>query len=87
MHRFSSPCRIQSSIASNNKHDEIEFVVAPILPLFPLTYQVEILIDDTIVEAGTLGTVVTTAPLYDPNSAADNGCEPDGCIGALTRVS
>ena len=57
----------------------------------------EILVDDAvttstptpaaIVEAGTLGTVIVTALLYDPDTAADNGCDPAGCIGDFTRVS
>ena len=47
----------------------------------------EILDDDAIVEAETLGTVITTVPLYDPSTDTSNGCDPVGCIGALTRVS
>lgn len=59
--------------------------------------QVEILVDDeenggnddasaVEVEAGTLGTVTATAALYDPSLGISNGCDPDGCTAALTRV-
>ena len=53
--------------------------------------QVMILVDNGVelntVEAGTLGTVTTSASLYDTNVAAENGCDPAGCVAALTRVS
>ncbi len=39
------------------------------------------------IEAGTLGTVTATAALYDPSLGSANGCDPDGCTAALTRVS
>ena len=44
--------------------------------------------DDTtaVVEAGTLGTVTATADLYDLRLGNENGCDPDGCTAALTRV-
>lgn len=44
--------------------------------------------DDTtvVVEAGTLGTVVASAVLFDPRLGNSNGCDPDGCTAALTRV-
>lgn len=41
----------------------------------------------TIVDAGAVTTVAVKAPLYDPNRAASNGCDPVGCVGDLTRVS
>eukprot|EP00752_Nemacystus_decipiens_P013409 g11873.t1 len=45
--------------------------------------------DDTAgletVEAGTLGTVVATSTLYDPNLSDANGCDPAGCTASLTR--
>ena len=40
-----------------------------------------------IVDAGTVTTVTVDAPLYDTNLAADGGCDPEGCVGELTRVS
>lgn len=54
--------------------------------------QVEILVDDggdataVVVEAGTLGTVTASAVLFDPRLGNSNGCDPDGCTAALTRV-
>ncbi|CAM9160433.1 unnamed protein product [Ectocarpus sp. 4 AP-2014] len=37
-------------------------------------------------EIGTQDTTVTTtAGLFDPDLAVDNGCDPAGCTGALTR--
>ena len=65
-----------------------------------LSAQVEVLVDDgvdgsgddddgttvAVVEAGTLGTVTTTADLYDTHLSNENGCDPDGCTAALTRV-
>ena len=42
--------------------------------------------DAVVVEASTLATVTATADLYDPNPASANGCDPDGCTAALTRV-
>ena len=42
--------------------------------------------DAVVVEAGTLGTVTATAALYDPRLGSANGCDPDGCTSALTRV-
>lgn len=48
--------------------------------------EVEILVDDDdVVEAGTVGTVVTAAALYDPNLSIANGCDPSGCTASLTR--
>lgn len=41
---------------------------------------------NVVVEAGTLGTVVATAVLYDPRLGNSAGCDPDGCTAALTRV-
>lgn len=41
---------------------------------------------DVVVEAGTLGTVTASAVLYDPRLGDSNGCDPDGCTAALTRV-
>lgn len=36
---------------------------------------------------GTQDTMVTTsADLFDPSLATDNGCDPAGCTAALTRV-
>lgn len=53
--------------------------------------QVEILVDDdvtpTAVEAGMVGTVTTSAALYDTRLSAGNGCDPAGCTADLTRVS
>lgn len=62
-------------------------VVAPVatpapIPTAPTPDQV-----NTPVEVGTIGTVTTTAALFDPNLLADNGCDPSGCTAALTRVS
>lgn len=65
---------------------------APALIVLDYIYrlQVEILVDDgsdsTVVEAGTLGDVTTSAALYDARLAADNGCDPAGCTANLTRV-
>lgn len=39
-----------------------------------------------VVEAGTLGTVTASAALFDPRLGNSNGCDPDGCTAALTRV-
>ena len=39
-----------------------------------------------VVEAGTLGTVTASAILFDPHLGNSNGCDPDGCTAALTRV-
>lgn len=39
-----------------------------------------------VVEAGTLGAVQASAILYDPRLGNANGCDPDGCTAALTRV-
>lgn len=39
------------------------------------------------VEAGTVGTVNATADIFDTNLSSSNGCDPDGCTAALTRVS
>ena len=41
---------------------------------------------EAAVEAGTLTTVDVYAPLYDPNTSEDNGCDPSGCVGEYTRV-
>lgn len=41
----------------------------------------------TIVDAGTATTVTADAPLYDTNLATAGGCDPEGCVGDLTRVS
>ncbi|CAM9398222.1 unnamed protein product [Sphacelaria rigidula] len=38
-----------------------------------------------IVDAGTVTTVTVDAPLYDTNLAAAGGCDPEGCVGDLTR--
>lgn len=38
-----------------------------------------------IVEASTLTTVAVEAPLYDAALGAQNGCDPVGCVGNLTR--
>lgn len=57
-----------------------------------LDQKVEILVDDgddsgvTVVEAGDLGIVTTASDVYDTSLAADNGCDPQGCTAALTRV-
>lgn len=40
-----------------------------------------------IVEVGTLTEVTVDAPLYDPHLSNNNGCDPAGCVGDLTRVS
>lgn len=53
--------------------------------------QVEILADDgddsgVAVEAGEVGTVTATSDVYDTRLAAANGCDPEGCTAALTRV-
>lgn len=40
-----------------------------------------------IVDAGTLTSVTVEAPLYDSNLSVDNGCDPSGCVGDLTRVN
>lgn len=40
-----------------------------------------------IVDAGTVTTVSVSAPLYDTNLSDNYGCEPEGCVGDLTRVS
>ncbi|CAM9649139.1 unnamed protein product, partial [Ascophyllum nodosum] len=37
------------------------------------------------IEAGTVTTVTVDAPLYDTNTGDDNGCDPAGCVGELTR--
>ena len=42
---------------------------------------------EAIVDAGTVTTVTVDAPLYDTNLAAAGGCDPEGCVGDLTRVS
>ena len=43
--------------------------------------------DDAVyVEAGTLGAVTATAALYDRRLGSANGCDPEGCTAALTRV-
>ncbi|CAM9778380.1 unnamed protein product, partial [Hapterophycus canaliculatus] len=54
--------------------------------------EVEILVDDdgggddaVAVEAGILGTVTTTADLYDTRLGNANGCDPEGCTAELTR--
>ena len=39
------------------------------------------------VDAGALTTVTAEASLYDTSLSADNGCDPSGCVAALTRVS
>lgn len=76
----------------------IKHVCLPRLFLFDA--QVEVLVDDgvdggsdddddagaVVVEAGTLGTVTAMADLYDPRLGSENGCDPDGCTAALTRV-
>lgn len=41
--------------------------------------------DAAIVEASNLTSVDVDAPLYDPNLGAQNGCDPVGCVGRLTR--
>lgn len=38
-------------------------------------------------EVGTVGTVTTSATLFDPSLSEDDGCDPSGCTAALTRVS
>ncbi|CAM9343615.1 unnamed protein product, partial [Sphacelaria rigidula] len=38
-----------------------------------------------IVDAGTVTTVSVSAPLYDTNLSDNYGCEPEGCVGDLTR--
>lgn len=55
----------------------------------------EILVDDggdddsgvTVVEAGELGIVTAASEVFDTRLAAANGCDPQGCTAALTRVS
>lgn len=53
--------------------------------------QVKILVDDglgsDVVEADIVGTVTTTATLYDPNLSTASGCDPAGCTASLTGVS
>lgn len=44
-------------------------------------------IPNNIVEAGNLAMVEITNYVYDDRLVADGGCPPDGCKGALTRVS
>lgn len=40
-----------------------------------------------IVEVGSLATISAEAALYDSDLSVDNGCDPAGCVAALTRVS
>lgn len=41
----------------------------------------------TIVDAGALTDVFVSATYFDARGSDDRGCDPDGCIGSLTRVS
>lgn len=40
-----------------------------------------------IVELGSLTRVFAEAPLFDARSSSDYGCDPEGCVATLTRVS
>lgn len=40
-----------------------------------------------LVDAGRFTAVSTSAPLFDASLGDDNGCDPAGCVGELTRVS
>lgn len=40
-----------------------------------------------LVDASKFTTVTVDAPLYDTKLSDDNGCDPSGCQGSLTRVS
>lgn len=40
-----------------------------------------------LVDASKFTTVSVDAPLYDTKLSDDNGCDPSGCQGSLTRVS
>eukprot|EP00752_Nemacystus_decipiens_P014960 g13319.t1 len=56
------------------------------------TMEEEILADDgddsdVAVEASELGAVTATADSYDTRLAAANGCDPQGCTAALTRIN
>ena len=42
--------------------------------------------DAAIVDAGSLTSISTKAPLYDTSLSSANGCDPSGCVGDLTRV-
>lgn len=42
-------------------------------------------VNAAIVDAREVTTVTVDAPLYDPNLASANGCDPAGCVGDLTR--
>lgn len=57
-------------------------LVAPVLAPTPT-------LDEPVPQdVGTQGTTITTTTsFFDPRSSADNGCDPDGCTGELTRVS
>lgn len=44
-------------------------------------------VDEGVVEAGTVGTVIAAAALFDPDDSAANGCDPAGCTASFTRVS
>lgn len=39
------------------------------------------------VDASQQTTVTVEAPMFDTNDSADNGCDPSGCQGSMTRVS
>lgn len=40
-----------------------------------------------VVDAGALTDVFVSATYFDTRGSDDRGCDPDGCIGSLTRVS
>ncbi|CAM9345152.1 unnamed protein product [Pylaiella littoralis] len=42
-------------------------------------------VDKGVVEAGTVGTVIAAAALFDPDDSAANGCDPAGCTASFTR--
>lgn len=46
----------------------------------------QLAVEGALVEAGSVTSVHSIAPLYDDRLGNEDGCDPAGCIGALTRV-
>lgn len=44
-------------------------------------------VEAALAEAGKLTSVYTSASLFDARDGSDNGCDPVGCIGVLTRLN
>lgn len=78
--RGSQPCSLKTSRLELGMIRFVRVVAVAALVIFPVGVQA------ALVDAGELTSVYTFAPLFDARNGSDNGCDPAGCLGELSRV-